>query len=554
MTQPPSDQAQADKDIETLLAEHFDAAFYYKAYPDVAAAGMDPFLHYTAFGWREMRNPNPHFSTSDYLKAHPSLVDGDQSPLHHFVFTNFGDQKDENPTPAPAVIRNDFEAITYSSHAHGSKRLGLKAVAPNGIAIPSDFNGIFTQDAVQNVDDALERIALHRGLTAETLTYNSQSQIDLVTATAQSMFENGKHLETAILTLNFLTNVAALRFHLASSTALMMVGYIKKVIQEQENAAVPGSPIASALFETRLDLYVVYPEDRSKFIDGRLNNLGELVDKIKTSGHDMEWVSRVFRKLVEIRSDLEDTPENFDMMCRGCVISRYFYYNAAIAQMLIDKIENETLTPVEMGMLNEIGKTIQDVESNSDCGPLIQAWKDGHSVVLTLPHAGIHSACHFALKTLDLSVIIISADPVTDFSNPKEIRISVHGKFHLNFVRAVKLMKKSQYALIIYPDAEHGEQRSVSLLGNEISLGKGAGTIAYLSKAHTFFMRTRWVDNRLIVSSTPGPKPTDFSGEPEFTKALDDFYVDELRDIALGPVIDMSPNGGFWESLSREPE
>jgi hypothetical protein len=38
-----------------VLAERFDAAGYLIDYPDVAAAGVDPWRHYREFGWREGR-------------------------------------------------------------------------------------------------------------------------------------------------------------------------------------------------------------------------------------------------------------------------------------------------------------------------------------------------------------------------------------------------------------------------------------------------------------------------------------------------------------------
>src|SRR5206468_8733269 len=37
----------------------FDAAWYLRRYPDVAAAGTDPFAHYTDFGAAEGRTPRP---------------------------------------------------------------------------------------------------------------------------------------------------------------------------------------------------------------------------------------------------------------------------------------------------------------------------------------------------------------------------------------------------------------------------------------------------------------------------------------------------------------
>ena len=45
----------------------FDAQFYISEYSDVAASGIDPFTHYSLFGWKENRDPNVFFSTR-YIK------------------------------------------------------------------------------------------------------------------------------------------------------------------------------------------------------------------------------------------------------------------------------------------------------------------------------------------------------------------------------------------------------------------------------------------------------------------------------------------------------
>ena len=61
----------------------FDAAFYLAEYPDVAAAGVDPFEHYLLYGYREGRNPSAGFDTRFYLHRY---LDGDLglNPLVHY--------------------------------------------------------------------------------------------------------------------------------------------------------------------------------------------------------------------------------------------------------------------------------------------------------------------------------------------------------------------------------------------------------------------------------------------------------------------------------------
>lgn len=63
----------------------FDAAFYLKAYPDVAEARQDPLEHFLITGWREGRDPNPRFSVRDYLETYPDIVAAGVNPFVHYV-------------------------------------------------------------------------------------------------------------------------------------------------------------------------------------------------------------------------------------------------------------------------------------------------------------------------------------------------------------------------------------------------------------------------------------------------------------------------------------
>jgi len=63
----------------------FDAEWYLKENPDVAAAGLDPVLHFYDNGWREGRDPGPLFATSAYLKSSPDVARSGVNPLLHYI-------------------------------------------------------------------------------------------------------------------------------------------------------------------------------------------------------------------------------------------------------------------------------------------------------------------------------------------------------------------------------------------------------------------------------------------------------------------------------------
>ena len=75
----------------------FDAAWYLKQHPDVAAAGVDPLRHYLLFGAREGRDPNPVFDTSWYLMQYRDVAGRGVNPLVHYV--RFGAAEGRDPGP-----------------------------------------------------------------------------------------------------------------------------------------------------------------------------------------------------------------------------------------------------------------------------------------------------------------------------------------------------------------------------------------------------------------------------------------------------------------------
>lgn len=62
----------------------FDPAWYLRAYPDVAAAGLDPLRHYLQSGWREGRSPSADFDGLFYRMTVSAPTAPDLCPLVHY--------------------------------------------------------------------------------------------------------------------------------------------------------------------------------------------------------------------------------------------------------------------------------------------------------------------------------------------------------------------------------------------------------------------------------------------------------------------------------------
>ena len=68
-----------------LVAAAFDRDHYLSAYPDVAAAGVDPLDHYLSAGRREGRDPTPDFCAADYLEVNPDVAGSGVDPFLHWL-------------------------------------------------------------------------------------------------------------------------------------------------------------------------------------------------------------------------------------------------------------------------------------------------------------------------------------------------------------------------------------------------------------------------------------------------------------------------------------
>ena len=85
----------------------FDPAHYLSTYPDIAAAGVDPFEHFLHWGYREGRNPSAGFDTRWYVRRY---LDGDlsENPLLHY--RRIRRLLRVHPTP-PASETGVFDAV-----------------------------------------------------------------------------------------------------------------------------------------------------------------------------------------------------------------------------------------------------------------------------------------------------------------------------------------------------------------------------------------------------------------------------------------------------------
>ncbi|WP_200285743.1 glycoside hydrolase family 99-like domain-containing protein [Rhabdochromatium marinum] len=74
----------------------FDTGWYLAENPDVAAAGLQPLLHFLEWGAAQGRRPHPLFDSGWYLTQNPDLPTG-INPLHHYLAQGATEGRDPNP-------------------------------------------------------------------------------------------------------------------------------------------------------------------------------------------------------------------------------------------------------------------------------------------------------------------------------------------------------------------------------------------------------------------------------------------------------------------------
>ncbi|HET6159859.1 MAG TPA: class I SAM-dependent methyltransferase [Dongiaceae bacterium] len=81
-------------------------AWYLRQYPDVAAVGIPPALHYVLYGGFEGRDPSPMFSSQAYLEAYPDVRSVKTNPLVHYMQKGRYENRAISPSTAKPPLAN----------------------------------------------------------------------------------------------------------------------------------------------------------------------------------------------------------------------------------------------------------------------------------------------------------------------------------------------------------------------------------------------------------------------------------------------------------------
>jgi hypothetical protein len=93
------------RELRSMRGSLFDAEFYLRKYPDVAAAGVNPLLHYLKCGRKESRQPNPVFDPAFYLSHNPDARRKQTDALLHYLRSATAEDRKPHPLFEPSHYR-----------------------------------------------------------------------------------------------------------------------------------------------------------------------------------------------------------------------------------------------------------------------------------------------------------------------------------------------------------------------------------------------------------------------------------------------------------------
>lgn len=107
---PSRRRQDLDRQAKVLLKSGlFDSEYYLRRNRDVAAADIEPVVHYLLHGASELRSPSRYFSTRWYASRYPDVAASGKNPLYHFIMSGYSEGRLALPGNPAALAATDAE-------------------------------------------------------------------------------------------------------------------------------------------------------------------------------------------------------------------------------------------------------------------------------------------------------------------------------------------------------------------------------------------------------------------------------------------------------------
>lgn len=180
----------------------------------------------------------------------------------------------------------------------------------------------------------------------------------------------------------------------------------------------------------------------------------------------------------------------------------------------------------------------------------------GRSIVLNAFHAGLSNGVKPIIDAVSLPSITITRYGHTDLderSYNKKLGLRGNAQASKDFLRLIKIARKSQHLMVIFPDGPDGADKIERLIGPvKIEIAQGAPSLAWNTKALPWFFRSEIsLNGDISLRLSRGPDPYDFDDRDEYIDTYLNAITSQWQEIAMGPPQNIGRTSGFWTYVKR---
>lgn len=326
-----------------------------------------------------------------------------------------------------------------------------------------------------------------------------------------------------------------------------------------------------ALATADLDLQAA-PEMSKAQYKLRLNNgIGPTV-----ADYEREWGPvplSLEQALADLRTEQAFT-EDLDLLCHALMVARrervlskeellakLAWGRAAgdflffLSRFRAARVRNQKFEVMSAGakQIVAIAEEAERMYQPADMSALHKRRDEGRSLLIAEKHAGSTAFNRRVLLSVGLPDTLVAGNSPTVLDPNGSITLGLRGDFRKDFMKLVKIVKRQQRMIRIFPDGPAGERWPTEFMGTNVSFGLGGSMLAWHANAAVFTSGSRWQNGRLSMTISEGPvvdkTGPDGGDRDAFDHAFYSFYANELEKVAMGPPEDIVCRGGIWGEL-----
>jgi len=233
------------------------------------------------------------------------------------------------------------------------------------------------------------------------------------------------------------------------------------------------------------------------------------------------------------RAGIRSYDEYRTRLLHGVNLSRYLFYLRNRTSALGAAPEG-TQSTAEDQRIAQRWRAIDRLLQLPDAGLLQAAEAQGQTLLMLGSHGGANALLGRSMDGCSLPRSSITQNVSADREGSFNIS-TLAPDATLRFAKLIKMARRNPRMIFMFPDGAVGDTAVVEVQGRKLHIGRGAASLAWFTRAQSFFTRTVIEDGAIVLRLFPGPGPKQAEQMEHYEKRLNDFYASCLRDILAGP-------------------